>query len=233
MQQHVEKFYNEKVKKDAIQKGFLGILYYKFKKFEKNRYDSIAELVRDEYFENILDTGCYNGKLLEKIGKNARYKNLFGIDINKKGISDCKNKFPNFKENFSLQNIDDGSNFSDEKFDLITMAAVLEHTFDPIFVIEEIHRILKPGGTFIVEVPNITFIRHRVNLLFGKRPRTSWDYGWDGGHLQYFNEKDLKILLRKNGFQITKVTGSGIFRKFRTWWPSLLLSDILIVAKKA
>ena len=232
MQTSFEEFYNEKVQKNVRQKGLLGYFYHKLNKFEVHRYDVVTDLARKNSYENILDIGCHEGDLLKKISTNCQCKNIFGIDIYKEGLEICKNKFPDFKENFSLQNIDNGVDYPDKFFDLITMAAVLEHVFNPIFVVEEVKRILKPGGVFIVEVPNIVFIKYRLNLLFGKRPRTSWDYGWDGGHLQLFTKNDLENLLEQKGFTIIKSTGSGIFFNLRKWYPSLLLSNIIIKAKR-
>jgi 2-polyprenyl-3-methyl-5-hydroxy-6-metoxy-1,4-benzoquinol methylase len=210
----------------------LGYFYHKLNQFEVHRYDVVTNLARKNNYDTILDIGCYEGHLLEQISKKCHCKNIFGIDINKEGIEICKDTFPEFKDNFSLQSIDNETAFSNDSFDLITMVAVLEHVFDPLFSIEEVRRILKPGGTFIVEVPNIAFIKYRLNLLFGKRPRTSWDYGWDGGHLQLFTKKDLEKLLRQKGFTIMKSSGSGIFLNMRGWWPSLLLPNIIIQATK-
>jgi ubiquinone/menaquinone biosynthesis C-methylase UbiE len=77
--------------------------------------------------------------------------------------------------------------FPDEMFDAVTCIAVIEHVFDPYFVVGEVHRVLKDGGIFVAEVPNIAYIKQRVKLLLGKLPVTSSPYhwkeiGWDGGH---------------------------------------------------
>jgi hypothetical protein len=79
----------------------------------------------------------------------------------------------------------------------------------------------------VAEVPSIAYIRHRLNLLFGKLPVTSspfnWkEIGWDGGHLHYFTKKTFCGLLEESGFKILKVIGSGLFAKFRSFYPSLL-----------
>ena len=46
--------------------------------------------------------------------------------------------------------------FSDGEFDLIEASHVLEHLDRPFFVMRELHRILKPGGTLIVKVPHFS-----------------------------------------------------------------------------
>lgn len=46
--------------------------------------------------------------------------------------------------------------FSDGEFDLIEADHVLEHLQDVFATMEELHRILKPGGTLILKTPHFT-----------------------------------------------------------------------------
>jgi len=232
MENNFQKNFYEKRSGHIKQLGFLSFFYYKLQRFETHRHDAVANLIEENAYKNILDIGCDKGSFLMKIKQNKKINGIFGTDISTRLIEVCKEKFSDNKENFSVQNIDNGLDFKDNFFELITMIAVLEHVFDPVFAVKEIGRILKPGGIFIVEVPNVAFIRYRINLLFGIRPRTSWGYGWDGGHLGYFTRRDLKKLLKENGFEILNVTGSGIFCRFRKFWGNLLLPNIIIKAKK-
>lgn len=43
--------------------------------------------------------------------------------------------------------------FADASFDTVLSVQVLEHVFEPLKMIEEIHRVLKPGGSAILLVP--------------------------------------------------------------------------------
>ena len=232
MKNNSQNNFYEKRSGNIKQLGFLGFFYYKFQRFEIHRHDAAANLIEENLYKNILDIGCDKGDFLLKIKEDRKIGNIFGTDISTRLIEKCKEVFPDIKGNFSVQNIDNGLNFENDSFDLITMIAVLEHVFDPIFAIKEVARILKHRGIFIVEVPNVAFIRYRINLLFGIRPGTSWGYGWDGGHLGYFTRRDLKKLLKESGFEILNVTGSGIFLNFRKFWGNLLLPNIIIKVKK-
>jgi SAM-dependent methyltransferase len=44
---------------------------------------------------------------------------------------------------------------NDDSFDVLLCTAVLGHTNDPQAIIDECHRVLKPGGTLILTVPSI------------------------------------------------------------------------------
>lgn len=41
----------------------------------------------------------------------------------------------------------------DDRFDVIVCTEVLEHTLQPFHAVDEIHRILKPGGVALISVP--------------------------------------------------------------------------------
>jgi 2-polyprenyl-3-methyl-5-hydroxy-6-metoxy-1,4-benzoquinol methylase len=209
-----------------------------FKSFDLHREDLAVSLL--EGGEKLLDVGCGSGSLMFKA--KDKFKNVYGIDISPSRIDEAKKKaVEKFGENnnlhFSVCNINEKIDFPDDMFDAVTSIAVIEHVFDPYYVVSEIHRVLKSGGVFVVEVPNIAYIRHRIDLLFGKLPVTSSPYnwkeiGWDGGHLRYFTKKTLCGLLGECGFEVLKVTGSGLFARFRNFYPSLLTGDICIKARK-
>jgi ubiquinone/menaquinone biosynthesis C-methylase UbiE len=44
--------------------------------------------------------------------------------------------------------------FPDSEFDVVVSYAVLEHVRDESLALSEIHRVLKPGGDFVISVPN-------------------------------------------------------------------------------
>ncbi len=207
------------------------------KKFDLTREDLAIKLI-DSPGNNFLDIGCGSGLLAFKIKNNFNY--IYGIDITTSQIQIAEEKAKKELKNnfiFSICNVDEGINFEDEMFDTVTCLAVLEHVFDPYFVVDEISRILKPGGIFILDVPNIAYLKQRINLLFGRLPVTSspfnWrEIGWDGGHLHYFTQKTICKLLNDSGFNIVKITGCGLLAQFRNFYPSLLTGDICIKAIK-
>jgi len=132
--------------------------------------------------ERLLDVGCGSGSLL--INAKQKFKNLYGVDLVRSRIESAKEVDGKQPEegnpiNYSFCNINQGIDFDDEFFDCITCIAVIEHLFDPFFIIKEINRVLKNGGVFISQVPNIGYIKHRLQLLFGILPVTSSPYNWE------------------------------------------------------
>jgi methionine biosynthesis protein MetW len=161
--------------------------------------------------ERIIDIGCGEGSFGTRI--RGRYKELYGIDISKDAvelamqsgvIASCVNL-----------NVDPAP-FPDGFFDAAVTLDVIEHVFDPIRFVKEIHRILRPGGYVVVSTPNIRKIQRVITLMKGRFPHTSYDpVGFDGGHLHYFTSRDLQDILESCGFSIEFV--DGICSDRRSW----------------
>ncbi len=236
----VKEFYERNDAKWEIrQKGIMGKLFHLFEKYNVWRSDVAVKLISKDKNRNdintILDVGCARWHLLASIVNNIdNVKKVQGIDINENRIADAKKKFDDMwiENNIQFMDINKGLDYQDNSIDLVTCLAVLEHVFDPIFVVEEFSRILKKDGVLIIEVPNIVVFFRRIAFMLWIRPRTSWDEGWDGWHLAYFTVRDLKKLFEEKWFVVEKVTGSGIFAWVRSWWVNMLSADIIIQARK-
>lgn len=208
------------------------------KSFDLHREELALSLL--EGGEKFLDVGCGNGSLAFKTSK--KFTEVYGVDICETSIRDAKQSINLFtgesKFYFHVCNINEKVDFPDRMFDAVTSIAVIEHVFDPYCLVREVHRVLKPGGIFVAQVPNIAYLKHRIWLLMGQLPVTAYPYnfwtelGWDGGHLHYFTKKTFCGLFEDCGFSIKEVSGSGLLAKFRNFYPALLTGDIFVKAKK-
>jgi len=88
-----------------------------------------------------------------------------------------------------------------ESFDIITMFDVIEHVPDPSRDMAAIHRLLKPGGTFVVSTPNIDGIFPRWSLKVAKA-LDYWPHPEPPHHLYQFSVKTLSAMLEKCGFAV-------------------------------
>jgi ubiquinone/menaquinone biosynthesis C-methylase UbiE len=79
-------------------------------------------------------------------------------------------------------------------FDAVTLWWVLEHTHDPIDVLKEAHRILRPGASVVVAVQNFASLGR---LLFGEY----WHHLDLPGHLYQFEPETLLASLSATGFR--------------------------------
>lgn len=172
--------------------------------------------------EILLDVGCGDGSLLALSRKN--YKRTLGADITRNALEIANGR------GLSVIQADLGGTLpvAGKSVDTVTCLDVLEHIVDPLKFLDEINRVLKPGGSFIVSVPNLGYYKHRLSVAMGKFPETSGDKElFDGGHLHYFTYSTLENLLRKHGFG--DITSYGIDRNVL---PQLLSMGILLKARK-
>ena len=233
-----EKQYGEKKLVNIPQRQFWDLRKF-LKKYDWDRYTIAERLI--EPGERILDIGCGKGYMLRKL--SGKFKELYGMDISPSCLQEAEAKTKEFylsgssKFKFIEGNADKPLPFQDNFFDAIICIAVMEHIYDIFSLVKEIYRTLRPNGYVIAEVPNICYLKYRVQILLGKLPATSSPYnwekiGWDGGHIHYFTMKKFCWLFESQGFKIEKKTGSGFLAKFRNWWPSLLTGDLVIKARK-
>jgi SAM-dependent methyltransferase len=86
--------------------------------------------------------------------------------------------------------------YDSESFDCMSMYHVLEHSHDPVELLRECCRILKPGGELIVGVPNYNSL---VLGLVG----SLWSALDQPRHLQHFRPASLQHAAERAGLQIT------------------------------
>jgi SAM-dependent methyltransferase len=95
--------------------------------------------------------------------------------------------------------------FPDSSFDVVVMAAVLEHLYQPAETIREIARILRPGGVLYLEVPNEAGPYFRLGNLYQKLRRRDWVVNlsptFSPFHVFGFTCKSLRALLAKHGLK--------------------------------
>lgn len=174
--------------------------------------------------ERLLDVGCWNGSFLARVERAGLYSEFEGVDMVEAGVTEAR------RRGLTAQVVDlnrDPLPFPDAHFDGLTLLAVLEHVFDPYFMLREVHRVLRPGGELVIDVPNAASFSNRLRLLFGRVPVTSADAGWDGGHLHYFTRHALDRLLADEGFDVLSRRTTGGRANLREWWISLMGGEFL------
>ena len=178
-----------------------------------------------------LDIGCQSGGLIGMV--KTAFDECYGIDIGHydqewSQLLDCK---------FRVHDIDAAPlPFPDASFRVVSCIMVLEHVFDVFGLVKEARRVVQPGGTFVIEVPNAGYFKHILSLMKGRVPRTGAQLypfseveGWDGQHLHYFTVSELTWLLNSVGFQVVEIFSRGRFPALRKIYPPLLCSSICMV----
>jgi SAM-dependent methyltransferase len=88
--------------------------------------------------------------------------------------------------------------FPDDEFDLVIMWHVLEHIHTPGAMLREVSRILKPGGTLLVAVPNFDSLEAGFS-------GPGWFHLDVPRHLTHFTPRTLRSVLDQAGLQVFDV----------------------------
>ena len=112
-----------------------------------------------------------------------------GVDLDSQAVEAARAKYGVNVYNGRLEEI----NYPSHSFDAVTMNHVIEHIHDPIALLQECHRILKPGGILVVVTPNINSWGHRK---FGQ----NWRDLDPPRHLYLFSQKLLLECASRAGF---------------------------------
>lgn len=140
----------------------------------------------------VVDVGCSAGYVLEA-GKRLGLTPI-GVDLSNFAVTLCRERGYR-AELGSLDQIPLESN----SVDILTLKHTLEHVNDPLAGLREIFRVLRPGGSVLIVVPDAD--KWKIALM----PRLGRDLrpelrGWQ--HHVYFSSANLRRALERCGFEV-------------------------------
>ena len=142
---------------------------------------------------SVLDIGCSIGHFL-KLAQEKGWQAI-GLELNEKAVNHARNVL---KLDVRTQLLDEAG-FAPESFDAVTLWGVMEHLKRPLEVLNQVHRILKPGGVLLTFCPNAASLVCRV---LKDRAAT-----FDGrNHPSYFTPTSLRRLMTQARFETLKMT---------------------------
>ncbi len=205
--------------------------YRHFLPFAKTRTQVALEMLGSDKFENVAEFGCGSCQIAShKIDQFGRYT---GFDISPYQVSLAPESVRSHpKVSLVQQDLNQPVPCPDGAFDLVISLSVIQYVFDPVKFIREIRRVLKKGGTLLLQTENIAFALRRLQLCLGQLPTYNSAPGWQGGYLHHFTFPTLKKLMADEGFQLQRFRCSGLFPALRIWWPNFLAPDMLFLCHK-
>ncbi len=166
---------------------------------------------------SIMDFGCGEGIILEKIVAKLPDATVCGIDVDSGSVVVCNDRGLTAGPGNVYE-----TGFKDASMDYIVFTEVIEHLAFPRLAVLEIRRVLKSSGVAIVLFPNdLNFFLAR--LICGK-----WKQAFrDPGHVARYRPKTVVRMFRNLGFIVSEVCNLPI--NGLPWWASL---HCLVVAQK-
>ena len=102
--------------------------------------------------------------------------------------------------------------FADGTFDIVVAKDIVEHVDDPLFVLKEAARVMKPQGDLVLLIPNQFYWWARLRIMIGHNliwktfmhDQTRTFEEWNYIHIRFFTWKGVQRMLNAAGFRITK-----------------------------
>lgn len=161
-------------------------------RWHRQQADNALSLVPMAEGARVLEIGCRQGKTLELL-RESRKILAFGIEP---GAEEAERARQAGIECFTgaLEEYEPG----EQRFDHVQWFHVLEHVHEPLAALLKLRSLLAPGGTLFIEVPNVYQPYGLLEENF-----------FQNVHLVSYSPRTLPALLRRAGFDVTRVVDGG------------------------
>jgi SAM-dependent methyltransferase len=126
----------------------------------------------------LLDLGCGTAWLAE------HFQHYTGIDGSEHAVETARAQ----GRNVTVADLDEPLSIPDQSFDAIVMKDLLEHVANPVALVTEAHRLLRPGGLVFASSPDAQ--------------RWVWN---DYTHRRPFTKTSFRLLFADQGFDVERI----------------------------
>lgn len=172
----------------------------------------------------VLDIGCGDGTAAATAAPLLAGHRLVGVDWSQDALRRAHARLP-----YAIRGelTDGGLPFANDSADAVLFSEVVEHLVDPDSALDEIRRVLRPGGHLMLSTPNLAAWYNRALLLAGVQPVFSEVslraiHGRPGkevvGHLRLYTARALREFVTAAGFEVVRLSGApfhGVPRPLR------------------
>jgi len=152
-------------------------------KYFRQKLDQIEKRIKKG---SLLDVGCGWGFLLSEAQK--RGWSALGIDLSYSAVASCRRQGLKVKQG-TLKT----AKLPSRNFTVITSFQTIEHVTNPLVHLQEIYRLLKPGGLLVMTTPNYD---SWTRILMGE----NWFGYRHQEHLFFLNPAVVRLLLEQAGY---------------------------------
>ncbi|QCX76386.1 putative S-adenosylmethionine-dependent methyltransferase [Streptomyces sp. YIM 121038] len=172
----------------------------------------------------VLDVGCGDGSAARVAAPLLAGHRVIGVDWSQDALRRASGHLPYVVRG---ELTDGGLPFASGTVDAVLFSEVVEHLVDPDSALDELRRVLRPGGHLMLSTPNLAAWYNRGLLLAGVQPVFSEVslraiHGRPGrevvGHLRLYTARALREFVAASGFDVVRLAGApfhGVPRPLR------------------
>ena len=134
-----------------------GVIFYNAlsgtQVMQKNYEILAADIVQRKNTGALLDVGTGPGRLLLEIYRRSPDLRLTGMDVSRSMVEQARKNMAESRLSEKIRIVEGNVSdmpFPDESFDIVVSTGAMHHWKDTVSGINEIHRVLKPGGEALI-----------------------------------------------------------------------------------
>jgi hypothetical protein len=191
--------------------------------------DEMAQIIHDSdlKIDSIMELGCAEGIILNRLGAKLKAKRLYGVDLSQKFVSIGQQRYPHI--NFLNQSWEE-TFLQDQKVDLLVVSDFIEHLPDPDLFLEKI----KPQAHhFMFKIPLEKAWLLSIYKTVGRWPKIGPNH--PSGHLHEYDQFQALTLVRSHGYGVLHAKSlvppfKLVYGKVRKWYvhPSVVLHKLVV-----
>ena len=172
----------------------------------ESRLRKASQLILQERPGRMLDIGCGDGAFGRLfVGRGFQ---VHGVDLTRNLVALARsNGLQALVHDVATSPLP----YRGDAFDVVFAGEVIEHLVDTTAFLQDIRRVLRPGGVLVLTTPNLASFENRIRLLLGLYPR--WvEYKLEGGHghLRAYTARSLLRHLADTGFAVERHVGNWV-----------------------
>ena len=181
------------------------------------------------YFNEILSNEVKNFMFLD-IAPVAHLSEFLLKRIPRKSYRTADLLMEHVDDNVDIQNM---SNYDDQSFDFVLCSHVLEHVENDIKALNELYRVLKPGGKSLLMAPINLGLEKSVEADLNKNysEEERWKYFGQDDHLRLYSKNDFISRIESAGFNLKQLDinyfGPEVFKTY-----GINAKSVLYIAEK-
>jgi len=174
-------------------------------------------------WKRLLDVGCGDGVMSAECA--SMVEEIFCVDPGLKPLQILKKR--NIENMYPVCTFGERLPFPDSYFDGVFNIFVVEHIKNPIFLLKEIHRVLKEEGELIIATDTKWYDKYTRTIIETIRSRRLKIHRRNPTHINLMVPSDLRNILKKAGFDIINEDLHYFVGRIRFLFPKFIREQFL------